>query len=173
MFHTISSTHLLLLGGLIVFSGCVRNRPLEIPDAPPPYANFPAPQNFRNYSASESTYSGSEFANNPYNQAPTVGQPFASPSPPSFASPQQNILQSSSQRYTLEADADLWALVQDTKGVELEWLKMKKGDSKPISYSGPITVTCSSGTKLRILDNQNNLVTTKANESGISIVRLP
>jgi hypothetical protein len=173
MNYRIASTHLLLLGGLILFSSCVRNRPLEIPDAPPPYANFPAPQNFRNYPASESTYSGSEFANNSYNQAPTAGQSFASPSPPSFASPQQKLTQNSYQRYTLEADADLWALVQDTKGVELEWLKMKKGDSRPISYPGPITVTCSSGTKLRILDNQNNLVPTKANQSGISIVRLP
>ena len=173
MTNKIASTHFLLLGGLIAFSGCFRNRPLEIPDAPPPYANFPAPQNFRNNPASESTFSGNDFASNPYSQPKTNGRSFASPPPPSFASPQPNLTPTSSQRYTLEADADLWALVQDDKGVELEWLKMKRGDSKPISYSGPITVTCSSGTKLRILDNQNNLVKTNANQSGISIVRLP
>ena len=172
MTNKIASTHFLLLGGLIAFSGCFRNRPLEIPDAPPPYANFPAPQNFRNNPASESTFSGNDFASNPYSQPTTNGRSFASPSPPSFASPQPN-LTTSSQRYTLEADADLWALVQDDKGVELEWLKMKRGDSKPISYSGPITVTCSSGTKLRILDNHNNIIESNANRSGISIVRLP
>lgn len=173
MSKKIASNYFLLLGGMLVFSGCFRSRPLEIPDAPPPYANFPAPQNFRNNPANESTYSSSQSASNTYIQPTATGSSLASPSPPSFASPQPNLTQTSLQRYTLEADADLWALVQDDKGVELEWLKMKKGDSKPISYSGPITVTCSSGTKLRILDNQNNLVETNSNQSGISIVRLP
>jgi len=173
MTNKIATTHFLLLGGLIAFSGCFRNKPLEIPDAPPPYPNFPAPQSFRNNPASESSYSSNEFARNPNNQLTTTGQSFASSSPQSFASQQPNLTQMSSQRYTLEADADLWALVQDDKGVELEWLKMKRGESKPISHSGPITVTCSSGTKLRILDNQNNLIETNANQSGISIVRLP
>ena len=36
---------------------------------------------------------------------------------------------SASARFTLEAKADLWALVQDAQGVELEWLKMKTGES--------------------------------------------
>ena len=173
MNNKIASTYFLVLVGLVAFSSCVRNRPLEIPDAPPPYANFPAPQNFRNNPATESTYSENEFAGDSYNQTAATDQSFGSPAPLSFASPQPKLAQSSSARYTLEADADLWALLQDAKGVELEWLKMKRGDSKPISYSGPITVTCSSGTKLRILDNENNLVETYANQSGISIVRLP
>ena len=168
-----ASIHFLLIVGLIAFSSCFRNRPLEIPDAPPPYANFPAPQNFRNNPASEYTYSGNELASNPYIQPTANGQSFGSPPSSSFASLQPNLTQTSHQRYTLEADADLWALVQDDKGVELEWLKMKSGDSKPISYSGPITVTCSSGTKLRILDNHNNIIESNANRSGISIVRLP
>jgi len=173
MTKKIASTHFLLIVGLIAFSSCVRNRPLEIPDAPPPYANFPAPQNYRYNPTSESTYSGNELASSLYNQTASSGQSFGSPAPLSFASPQPKFAQASSQSYTLEAEADLWALVQDDKGVELEWLKMKRGDSKPISYSGPITVTCSSGTKLRILDKQNNMVETNANQSGISIVRLP
>ena len=173
MTNKIASTHFLLIVGLIAFSGCFRNRPLEIPDAPPPYANFPAPQNVRNNPPSDSTFSGNDFASNPHSQPTTSSRSFASPSPPSFTSPKPNLTQASPQRYTLEADADLWALVQDDKGVELEWLKMKRGDSKPLTYSGAITVTCSSGTKLRILDNQNNLIETNANQSGISIVRLP
>ena len=68
----------------------------------------------------------------------------------------------STSRYVLRAEADLWALIQDPSGVELDWLKMISGESVPLIYSGPISVTCSSGHKLKIFDNQKNLIETKS-----------
>ena len=144
--------------------GCRSNRNVEIPDAPPPYANFPAPQNFQNPQPVAVQSHGNLFADS-YNPAP----PYSNYSNPenSTSSP------ASTSRYVLRAETDLWALIQDPNGVELDWLKMKSGESVPLTYSGPITVTCSSGHKLKIFDNQKNLIETKANQSGISIVKLP
>ena len=144
--------------------GCRSNRNVEIPDAPPPYANFPAPQNFQNPQPVVEQPHGNLFADS-YNPAPPYSN--YSNSGNSMSSP------ASTSRYVLRAEADLWALIQDPKGVELDWLKMKSGESVPLTYSGPITVTCSSGHKLKIFDNQKNLIETKANQSGISIVKLP
>ena len=76
-------------------------------------------------------------------------------------------------RFTLEANADLWALVQNSEGVELEWLKMKKGESAKLHHSGRLTITCSSGNQLIIKDKDQKVVQTTPNKSGISIVRLP
>lgn len=145
--------------------GCRSNRNVEIPDAPPPYANFPAPQNFQNPQPVAAQPHGNLFADS-YNPAP----PYSNYSNPGGNTSSSSVSQS---RYTLHAEADLWALIQDPNGVELDWLKMKSGDSVPLTYSGPITVTCSSGHKLKIFDNQKNLIETKANQSGISIVKLP
>ena len=144
--------------------GCRSNRNVEIPDAPPPYANFPAPQNFQNPQPVAVQPHGNFFADS-YNPAPpysNYSNPGNAPSSPS-----------SHSKYVLRAEADLWALIQDPNGVELDWLKMKSGESVPLTYSGPITVTCSSGHKLKIFDNQKNLIETKTNQSGISIVKLP
>ena len=74
--------------------------------------------------------------------------------------------------YTLEAKADLWALVQNAKGVELEWLKMKAGEKATLSYQEALTITCSSGNELVILDKKGKRIDTNPNSSGISIVRL-
>ena len=59
----------------------------------------------------------------------------------------------------MEAKADLWALVQDAQGVELEWLKMKTGESASLYHSGELTITCSSGNKLIIKDKTRNPLT--------------
>ena len=42
--------------------GCRSNRNVEIPDAPPPYANFPAPLNFQNPQPIPQNSSGNLFA---------------------------------------------------------------------------------------------------------------
>ena len=144
--------------------GCRSNRNVEIPDAPPPYANFPAPQNFQNPQPVAALSQDNLFAD-PYNPVP----PYSNYSNPGNAPSSST----SHSRYVLRAEADLWALIQDPKGVELDWLKMKSGETVPLTYSGPITVTCSSGHKLKIFDNQKNLIESKANHSGISIVKLP
>ena len=154
-----------LVFGTCLMIGCRSNRNVEIPDAPPPYANFPAPQNFQNPQPVASQSHGNLFAD-PYNPAAPPYSNYSNlESTP--ASPV------STSRYVLRGEADLWALIQDPKGVELDWLKMKSGESVPLTYSGPITVTCSSGHKLKIFDNQKNLIETKTNQSGISIVKLP
>ena len=155
-------TVLVFLTSLII--GCRSNRNVEIPDAPPPYANFPAPQNFQNPQPVVAQPQGNLFAD-PYNPSLSYSN-YSNPVNEPSSSP-------SNSRYILRAEADLWALIQDPKGVELDWLKMKKGESVPLTYSGPITVTCSSGHKLKIFDNQKNLIETKTNQSGISIVKLP
>ena len=80
--------------------------------------------------------------------------------------------ETNSARFTLEARADLWALVQDDKGAELQWLKMKPGETSTISHSGDLTITCSSGDKLLIKDKFGKKIETNPNASGISIVRL-
>ena len=49
--------------------GCRSNRNVEIPDAPPPYANFPAPQNFQNPQPVAVQSHGNLFADS-YNPAP-------------------------------------------------------------------------------------------------------
>ena len=155
-------TFFVFVTSLIV--GCKSNRNVEIPDAPPPYANFPTPQNFQNPQPVAEQPRGNLFAD-PYNPAPLY---------PNYSNPGNAPSSSAANsRYTLSAEADLWALIQDPKGVELDWLKMKSGETVPLAYSGPITVTCSSGHKLKIFDNQKNLIESKANHSGISIVKLP
>ena len=78
-----------------------------------------------------------------------------------------------SPRFTLEAKADLWALVQDDKGIELDWLKMKSGDIRHLNHQGALTITCSSGDLLVIKDKEEKVIETNPNINGISIVRLP
>ena len=167
----------------------------SIPDAPPPYPSFPFPQ--ERYSSAQ-VYGGQ---NMPTTYIPPYSPPNTSlnrEQPPTFYTPppvpppsQPSTLQQSSQKftpsspspynrsssresalYTLEAKADLWALVQNEKGVELEWLKMKAGETATLNYQEALTITCSSGNQLVILDKKGKRIDTNPNSSGISIVRL-
>ena len=145
------------------FLGCRSNRNVEIPDAPPPYANYPAPQTFQ------------------YTQPvpeQSTDNPFAAPYNPNSTAPDRTYSENEPSRsgdnsYTLRAEGDLWALIQDPKGVELDWIKMKSGESVPLNHPGPIILTCSSGHKLKIFDKQKNPIESKSNHSGITIVKLP
>ena len=108
----------------------------------------------------------------PPNQPRIAQQPVQSYTP---SAPNRYYNRSASQEtthYTLEAKADLWALVQNAKGVELEWLKMKAGETATLSYQEALTITCSSGNELVILDKKGKRIDTNPNSSGISIVRL-
>jgi len=181
---------------LSVFSGC-SGSVSSIPDAPPPYPSFPIPQERYN---SAQVYGGQNLPTSytpPYSPpsgsyqqppAPTFYTPppsapptqpnlsarpshkYTPPAPNRFSSKPNRSSQSSN--YTLKANADLWALVQNAKGVELEWLKMKAGDSTELNYSEDLTITCSSGNQLVIVDNKGKQIDTNPNSSGISIVRL-
>lgn len=169
----------------------------SIPDAPPPYPSFPVPQERYNSAQVYGGQSGTMPYVPPYASPPTATQdsapsfytpPPASPpsqhsfyqqpaykiSPPVPTSSARNEKnQGSSARFTLEAKADLWALVQDSEGVELEWLKMKTGDSAHLHHTGALTITCSSGNQLIIKDKNQKPINSNPNPSGISIVRLP
>ena len=167
----------------------------SIPDAPPPYPSFPFPQERYN---STQVYGGQNMATPyipPYSPSNTTLNPESTPTfytpPPAPPPNQQGVAQQPVQsytpltpnrynrttsketsHYTLEAKADLWALVQNAKGVELEWLKMKAGETATLSYQEALTITCSSGNELVILDKKGKRIDTNPNSSGISIVRL-
>ena len=184
-----------LISVLTVLVGCRHSSNPSIPDAPPPYPSFAVPQ--QRYQSAQ-IYGGQPNASvyvPPYSEAPHNGTiadsyqyappPRASSSitpPPQYTSPNFNYknrdnsrenTSSSSSRFTLEAKADLWALVQDDKGTELNWLKMKAGDNKQLHHQGPLTITCSSGDLLIIKDQEGKVIKTNPNVNGISIVRLP
>ena len=180
-----------------LIGGCRGTSTTSIPDAPPPYPSFPVPQERYN---SAQVYGGPPNSSSyipPYTPPQTTnaesGTTFYTP-PPSIPPTHQSASTSSSfgytptnvysqkkaiktslntARFTLEANADLWALVQNSEGIELEWLKMKKGESAKLHHSGALTITCSSGDQLIIKDKDQKVVQTNPNASGISIVRLP
>lgn len=191
-----SSTTILLALSVLFTAGCRNSSVHSIPDAPPPYPNFPVPQERYNsaqvYGGQSSNleyvppYSDALIPQTPpatfYSPPPTSAQqqqtfsqePAYNFSPyPNTSRPQSLNQQAKPARFTLEANADLWALIQDSKGVELEWLKMKKGDMANLQHIGELTITCSSGDQLTIKDKSGKLINTNPNSSGISIVRLP
>jgi len=184
-----------LISVLTILVGCRPSSTPSIPDAPPPYPSFAVPQE-RYHSAQ--VYGGQPNASvyvPPYSEAPQNGTTadsyqYAPPPrtssritpPPQYTSPNfynknkvnpNENSSSSSSRFTLEAKADLWALVQDDKGTELDWLKMKAGENKHLHHPGPLTITCSSGDLLVIKDKEGKVIGTNPNVNGISIVRLP
>ncbi|NBU87509.1 MAG: hypothetical protein EBS13_09535 [Verrucomicrobia bacterium] len=76
-------------------------------------------------------------------------------------------------RYSITAEANIWVLVQDEFGTEIDWKKLSKGESMSITHPRPVTVTCSSGSKAKIFDDKGKEVNQLTNSSGIAIVRLP
>ena len=77
------------------------------------------------------------------------------------------------RNYTVNAYANVWVLVQDKRGNELEWLSMKSGDEVPIMHRGPLTITCSSSKSIMITDKNGKKIETGNNSNGINIIRLP
>ena len=184
--------------GTFLFVGCRSSSNPSIPDAPPPYASFAVPQ--ERYQSAQ-VYGGQPnatvyvppYSESPNSISPSISYPYTPPSalpprpsssitpPPRYtspnfynqnkASPREN--KASASRFTLEAKADLWALVQDERGTELDWLKMKAGDKRPLHHQGSLTITCSSGDLLIIKDKEGKVIETNPNVNGISIVRLP
>lgn len=194
--HVLKHIGITFTGIIFLLSGCMRSSNQSIPDAPPPYPSFPIPQ--ERYQSAQ-VYGGQPSTSTyipPYSDASSYQPPTPSskslytppPStPPTQASfserPFQTQPHPNSQgypkqkantvRFTLEAKDNLWALVQDSQGTELEWLKMKTGETASLSYSGALTITCSSGNKLIIKNKLGKKIETNPNSSGISIVRLP
>ena len=74
---------------------------------------------------------------------------------------------------TLEALGDVWVLVQDAQGVEMQWQNLRKGERMPVAKKGPISITYSNGKALRILDREGRSLTEPKEKDGIAILRLP
>jgi len=74
---------------------------------------------------------------------------------------------------TLEALGEVWVLVQDAQGIELQWKNLKEGEQMPIAKNGPISITCSNGNALRILGTKGKSLAEPKQSKGIAIIRLP
>ena len=151
-----------------MFCGCGGGS-VALPEAPPPYPNFPVPYQPNNpqggqvpeaqFNPSFNSQVGSSEFENPYAREVK-----------SETSPTYNT--NNFARYTIQANANLWLLVQDPSGNELDWLKMKPGERTPLSHLGPLTLTCSSGEDIEIFDQQGKRVDVPEGNGGLSIVRL-
>ena len=154
-----------LLFFCLFIGACGGSGPVTLPDAPPPWQEVPS-------NGEEVTPPSPFGGTNPRLGNPTTpnslwrSQPESSPSTPSrsFAS---------KPNYTISAYANVWVLVQDKRGNELEWISMQSGDEVPIMHRGPLTITCSSSRSVMIADKNGKKVDTGNNSNGINIVRLP
>jgi len=166
-------------------SSCARNTTPAVPNAPPPYPDYPVPQSHFQYSEPpyqpnpplldsgniqlDSQASSSQL---PYASQDIVIPTYHQENLDHAGYPYEQVKQTARTRFSLHAHSNLWALVQNDKGVELEWLKMKAGEKASINHSGRLTITCSSGKDLEIFDARGDKIPTNPNPSGISIIRL-
>ena len=74
---------------------------------------------------------------------------------------------------TLEALGDVWVLVQDGQGVELQWQNLREGERMPIAKKGSISITYSNGKALRVLNRDGTPLRQPKQQDGIAIMRLP
>ena len=154
----------------IFLSSCGTSSPVTLPDAPPPWQEVtPNGEAISNSVPPPSPFGGTNpRLDNSFTPEPFwKRQPSFSPPPPVRATP------SSKPNYTIKAYANVWVLIQDKRGNEIEWLSMKEGDEVPVMHSGPLTITCSSGRSVKILDKKGKKVDTADNSNGITILRLP
>ena len=164
-----------LLACGFVLSSCGPRPPATLPDAPPPSQEVSDPDD----PTSTSTQHGLQTPklgnpSPPRPPRPSWREQFPAPSPSSNPIPVKRPTYSSIKvSYNVTAYASVWVLVQDKKGNELEWVSMKAGDKFPIMHRGPLTITCSSGTSVKITDKNGKKVDPATNSNGISIVRLP
>ncbi len=138
-----------------------------LPEAPPPYPNFPVPYDSTTTGNNQADPFAAPFPvrNSPYQ--PEVRSKSWSQSVNAF-SPTPNY-----SRFTVHAKANLWLLVQDPKGNELDWLKMQGGEKIPLSHAGPLTLTCSSGRDVEIFDRGGKKIDVPdSGNAGITIIRL-
>tara|TARA_X000000950_G_scaffold285168_1_gene390291 strand:+ start:342 stop:830 length:489 start_codon:yes stop_codon:yes gene_type:complete len=147
---------------VFLFCSCGGGSASTLPDAPPPYPGFPIPAQNPGAGVTEPYPSGSGYASSvPYIGTSNYSQSQTAVTPPVSA------------RYMVKAKGNLWVLVQDQFGNEVDWRKLQAGDQFPINQAGSLTVTLSSSDKADILDSDNKKIEINSKNSGISIVRLP
>ena len=159
----------------LLFCSCGGGSVTTLPEAPPPYPNFPIPYqpNSQPESAGvaidnqKNAYQPSFYTPNQY-QRPETGQYNSWESSPNALSLAPNYA-----RFTVHAKANLWLLIQDANGNELDWLKLQEGEKVPISHIGALTITCSSGQDVEIFNKEGRKIDSPgSNKPGISIIRL-
>ena len=139
-----------------------------LPEAPPPYPNFPVP-----YEPSTPSTSILPTSPNPQVSSPYPSGSYQPVSSKSWESSPNALTSSNYARFTVHAKSNIWLLVQDPNGNELDWLKLQSGEKVPLTHMGALTLTCSSGQDVEIYDkNGKKLDMPRANKSGISIIRL-
>lgn len=147
---------------------CGGSGPSTLPDAPPPWQEVSS--NGEKIAAPPPSPFG---GTNPRLENSTAPNSFWSKQRglPSTIAPDRPL--TSRPNYTINAYANVWVLIQDKRGNELEWISMKSGDEVPIMHRGPLTVTCSSSKSVMIADKNGKKIETGNNSNGINIVRLP
>ena len=147
---------------------CGGSGPSTLPDAPPPWQEVSS--NGEKVAAPPPSPFG---GTNPRLQNSTAPNSFWSKQRglPSTVAPDRPL--TARANYTINAYANVWVLIQDKRGNELEWISMKSGDEVPIMHRGPLTVTCSSSKSVMIADKNGKKIETGNNSNGINIVRLP
>jgi hypothetical protein len=159
----------------LLFCSCGGGSVTTLPEAPPPYPNFPVPYEPSDQSApssgsydnQQSRYQPNSYDPNQY-RSPTVKSNSSWDSSPNALTPSPNY-----SRFTVHAKANLWLLIQDANGNELDWLKLQEGEKVPISHIGALTITCSSGQDVEIFNKEGRKIDSPgSNKPGISIIRL-
>lgn len=160
----------------LLFCSCGGGSVTTLPEAPPPYPNFPVPyqppgtqpvSTGASLENQKNVYQSNLYAPNQYKR-PETGQYNSWESSPNALSPAPNYA-----RFTVHAKANLWLLIQDANGNELDWLKLQENEKIPISHIGALTITCSSGQDIEIFNKEGRKINTPgSNKPGISIIRL-
>lgn len=180
---------------LCTLIGCVQRGTSTIPDAPPPYPSFPIPQ--ERFQSSGVYDSQNQEESSTIAKASSIAPQFETDTeavkinqnassfdyiPPKSIPPRStnsanqftaNSRVASPALYTLIASGELWTLVQDRNGKEIDWIKMKAGEQAFIHDKNAAVLTCSSGNELSIKDSSGKLVSFNPKSNGISIIRLP
>ena len=143
LYHIYQKVILQLAGVLTLFSASCGGPAPPPPNAPPPHPNLFSP-------------TGNQTSPSAKAQVPGSTQ-----------------ISDKKSLVTLEALEDVWILVQNAQGVELQWQNLRKGERLPIAKQGSISITSSNGKALRVLDHKGSSLREPSENEGINIVRLP
>ena len=143
-----NSANRVLTGLLILLNASCGGPSGPPPNAPPPHPNSP----FRSTGTDipKATPDNVSAQNNPPTKPPLDGT-----------------------LITIEALGDVWILVQDAQGIELQWQNLRVGEQLPVNKRGAISITCSNGKAIRILDHKGATLEEAKKQEGIAILRLP
>ena len=142
-YHIFHKVNLHLTGVLVLFTASCGGPAPPPPNAPPPHPNL---------------FSPTSNQVSPSTQASVPGT--------TQSSDKKSVV-------TLEALGDVWILVQNAQGVELQWQNLRKGERLPVAKQGSISITSSNGKALRVLDHEGRSLKEPSENEGIAILRLP